>query len=91
MYRIGRMLRTIRLVCSLLRLSTNKNGSPLGSAVAFAIKTKPSGSETGETGFFFPDTASFAAPFLLFRLKRLGYSDCRVTSQDGGLHLFARR
>lgn len=85
------MLRTIRLVCSLLWPSTNKNGSPLGSAVAFAIKIEPSGSGTGELGFFFPDTASFAAPFLLFRLKRLGYSDCRVISEDGGLSLFARR
>lgn len=91
MHRIGRMLRTIGLVCSLLRPTTNKNGSPLGSAVAFAIKTKPSGSGKGEIGFFFPDTPPFAAPFLLFRLKRLGYSDCRVISQDGGLHLFARR
>lgn len=91
MHRTGRMLRTLGLVCSLLRLSTNKNGSPLGSAVAFAIKTEPSGSGTGEIGFFFPDTATFAAPVLLFRLKRLGYSDCRVISRDDGLQLFARR
>ena len=85
------MLRTFRLVCSLLQPPANKNGSPLGSAVAFSIKIEPPGSGTGEIGFFFPDTTSFAAPVLLFRLKRLGYSDCRVISKDDGLHLFARR
>lgn len=32
-----------------------------------------------------------AAPFLLFRMKRSGYSACRVSVVPEGLHLTARR
>ena len=91
MHCIGKILRTIRLVCISLRPAANKNGSPLWTAVAVPIGTEPFTSDTKEIGLFFPDTAPFAAPFLLFRLKRLGYSDCRVLSKADGLYLFARR
>lgn len=38
-----------------------------------------------------PATWPVAAPFILFRLKRTGYSNCRVVVQDGGLLVTARR
>jgi hypothetical protein len=40
---------------------------------------------------FFPNTYALAAPFLLFRMKRRGFSANRVTVQNGGLLLTAIR
>jgi len=40
---------------------------------------------------FFPDTYVLAAPFLLFRMKRRGFSSSRVTLENGGLLLTATR
>jgi len=40
---------------------------------------------------FFPDTYALAAPFLLFRMKRRGFSSSRVTLENGGLLLTATR
>lgn len=40
---------------------------------------------------FFPDTHALAAPFLLFRMKRRGFSSSRVTVENGGLLLTATR
>lgn len=40
---------------------------------------------------FFPKTCFLAAPFLLFRMKRRGFSDSKVTIQNGGLLLTATR
>jgi len=40
---------------------------------------------------FFPNTFMLAAPFLLFRMKRRGFSASRVTVQNGGLLLTALR
>lgn len=91
MHRIGRILRTIGLAYRSLKPGTNKNGSPFWTAVATPVKPEPLTSGTGEFGLFFPDTAPFAAPCLLFHLKRRGYSDCRVISKADGLYLFARR
>ncbi len=45
----------------------------------------------GKLALFFPNCAVAAAPFLLFRLKREGYSDCRATSTGTGLSLDASR
>lgn len=38
-----------------------------------------------------PDVHPVAAFFILRRLKRLGFSDCRVTTSDKGLVVHARR
>jgi hypothetical protein len=38
-----------------------------------------------------PDVHAIAAPFVLGRLKRKGYSNCRVVSQNGGLMVYADR
>lgn len=37
------------------------------------------------------DVHPVAAFFILRRLKHLGFSDCRVTSSDKGLVVYARR
>ena len=44
----------------------------------------------GELALFFPGCPSLAAPFLLFRLKRLGFSRCRADLLSEGLALTAR-
>ncbi len=40
---------------------------------------------------FFPGAHPLAAPFVLFRLKRTGFSSCRIIVKDGGLLLTATR
>ncbi|RQW84396.1 MAG: hypothetical protein EHM79_14005 [Geobacter sp.] len=40
---------------------------------------------------FFASASPLAAPFLLFRLKRWGFSSCRVSVQQRGLLLTATR
>jgi len=50
-----------------------------------------SGSTTDTVRLFFPGTCAIAAPFLLFRMKRRGFSSSRVTVQNGGLLLTATR
>src|SRR6266571_5505500 len=47
--------------------------------------------QQGELGLFFQDCLPLAAPFLLFRLKRTGFSRCRAWSAPGGLALSACR
>ena len=46
---------------------------------------------TGEFDLFVPGAFMPAAPFVLFRLKRWGFSGCRVEVEGGGLRLVARR
>lgn len=45
----------------------------------------------GELHLLFPGCFALAAPFLLFRLKREGFSRCRAYMQNSGLVLMARR
>jgi len=45
----------------------------------------------GEIKLLFPGCLVFAAPALLFRLKRSGFSNCRVILTVGGLLLCATR
>lgn len=45
----------------------------------------------GELCLFFPDCLAIAAPVLLFRLKREGFSRCSVEASDQGLLLRGRR
>ncbi len=84
------ILRAVTLAWLSLRPGSNGNGSPLWTA-AVPVKPELLSSGTGEFGFLFPNPPPFVAPFLLFHLKRRGYSDCRVVSTAEGLYLFARR
>lgn len=45
----------------------------------------------GSLAILFKDALSISAPFLLFRLKRTGFSACRIVRVPGGLVLTARR
>ncbi|AJE04498.1 hypothetical protein [Geobacter pickeringii] len=45
----------------------------------------------GNLSLFFCDAPALAAPFLLFRLKRLGFSRCRAAVHADGIVLTARR
>jgi hypothetical protein len=45
----------------------------------------------GKPALFLPGCMPLAAPFLLFRLKREGYSSCRATASRDGLLIEARR
>jgi hypothetical protein len=45
----------------------------------------------GHLQFKICDCFALAAPFILFRLKRTGFSDCRVTHKNGELTISARR
>ena len=45
----------------------------------------------GTLALFFPGCLAPAAPFLLFHLKRRGFSSCRATTAPGGLLLAATR
>ena len=47
--------------------------------------------DKGKLALFFPDCAALAAPFLLFRLKREGFSACRATAAPDGLLVSAGR
>jgi len=49
------------------------------------------GIPAGSYSVFLPSVYPFAAPFILSRLKRSGYSACRVTVVDGGLRVSASR
>lgn len=45
----------------------------------------------GELRLFFPDSLALAAPFVLFRLKREGFSRCLVQASHRGLYVQGRR
>jgi len=45
----------------------------------------------GDLALFFPDCPVLAAPLLLFRLKRTGFSRCRAVAAHGGIILTAVR
>ena len=47
--------------------------------------------DSGELRVFFPRCLPIAAPFLMFRLKREGFSRCTVRASDRGLYVQGRR
>ena len=46
---------------------------------------------SAELALYLPGVHPLAAPAIMFRLKRTGWSACRVTVTPAGLHLTARR
>jgi hypothetical protein len=59
-----------------------------------SLYNKEGDGSRGTDGFlkkFFPGVFPLAAPFLLYRLKKTGFSGCRVTVTDGGLLVTASR
>jgi hypothetical protein len=47
--------------------------------------------QDGQLRLQIPGCHSLAAPFILFRLKRSGFSACQVIHENGGLTISARR
>lgn len=45
----------------------------------------------GELHVFFPGCLAIGAPFVLYRLKREGFSNCRVQASPQGLRVQGRR
>lgn len=45
----------------------------------------------GELRLFLPGCMAIAAPFVLFRLKREGFSSCIAKASDQGLYVEGRR
>jgi len=64
---------------------------PLEDISLYLAEIRRAVGSDGKLALFFPDCAAPAAPFLLFRLKREGYSDCRVISTGDGLLVDATR
>lgn len=64
---------------------------PLDSIPFYLADPDRAANGRGELALFFPGAPALAAPFLLFRLKRLGFSRCRAEARDGGVTLTARR
>jgi len=64
------------------------NGDEIASAIANMGRFTHS---DGTLALLFRDATAIAAPFLLFRLKRTGFSACRVMRVPEGLLLTARR
>jgi hypothetical protein len=65
--------------------------SPAGGGSLFSADLSRSLGPDGRLSFRIPGCAAAAAPFVLFRLKRSGFSDCRATATKEGLLVEARR
>ncbi len=93
-----RSLRTLHLIC--LCLLPSKGGKAQPSASGEERACEPGEirggmglflDERGELRLFFAEVRAIAAPCLLFRLKREGFSRCSVTVKKRGLLVEARR
>jgi hypothetical protein len=95
---VQRLLRTAQLMLYSLLPSRGGGGAPPTKEEAerctpqqFRLGMERFLDGGGEFRVFFPDTLAAAGPFLLFRLKRRGFSRCSVKAADGGLYLQGRR
>lgn len=92
-----RFFRTIRLISFALFPATGKAGAQLRADGTGNCSPRDIGDigrfvdGRGELRVFFPECLPSAAPFILFRLKRQGYSRCTVEVSSGGLVVAGRR
>lgn len=91
-------LRTIKLIW--YALLPSRGGAARPTAAGEASSCEPEGirggmglflDRQGELRLFIPQCRSIAAPFILFRLKREGFSRCSVQARERGLLIRARR
>jgi hypothetical protein len=77
-----------------------RNGAGSQGGGGGAVRCTPRQFGRGVDGFldsggnfevFLPDCWGLAAPLVLFRLKRQGYSRCSVQATGAGLHVEGRR
>lgn len=90
-----RSVKTHRNSITWAALSENKQSADLTHVSCTGLPLFPNPGCTAGAGgtrrLFFPYCMPIAAPFILFRLKRSGFSGCRVTVTDGGLLVTASR
>ena len=100
----ARLSITLRLILSSLLpagtlhhhpvIPAGSDSSRTMSPEALLICLRNSGGMSGFTegcSFLVPGAFSLAAPFVLFRLKRWGFSGCRVSADQDGLRIEVRR
>lgn len=92
------LLRSVRLAWNALLPSKSGEAVSVGAGVVRECEPEEIRGgmgrfldATGELQLFFPRCRPFAGPFLMFRLKREGFSRCTVKADGGGLLLRARR
>ncbi|HEY6872996.1 MAG TPA: hypothetical protein VI298_09765 [Geobacteraceae bacterium] len=64
---------------------------PLAEIASYLADLGRTVNADGSLKLFFPGCLALAAPALLFRLKREGYSNCRATATTDGLLVDATR
>ena len=94
----AKILCTLQLMLSTLFPAAEKvANAPLADGVFRCSKLQFAGgmvrfmNSNGELRLFFPSALAIAAPFLLFRLKREGFSRCSVEATEQGLFVQGRR
>lgn len=104
---LGKLYITALVIFRSLAPSRPENAPPGGADAAASppgYRPVPSGEipryladlsravgKDGKLALFFPGCRAAAAPFVLFRLKREGYSNCSATATADGLLLKASR
>lgn len=95
---LGRIFRTVRVCWYALLPSAGGGAEPTASGEVRGCEPWQMRGGMGrfldaggELRLFFPDCLSIAAPFILFRLKREGFSRCSVRASDRGLLVQGRR
>lgn len=87
----ARACRTLTVVIHALFPDAGPAGTPEQKYPLFHPDQAFVADQDGTTGFIIRDVLPLAAPFILFRLKRTGFSGCRVIVKDGGLLVTASR
>ena len=94
----GRVIRTLQLMFLALIPAAAPGTAPpeAGGVLSCAPRQICGGMDRlldgkGELRLFFPGCLAIAAPLLLFRLKREGFSRCSVEASDQGLWVRGRR
>ena len=94
----GRLFRTLRLIGYALLPSEGGGADPAGAGAVRRCEPRQIRGgmgrfldSAGELRLFFPDCLALAAPFILFRLKREGFSRCSVEVSERGLLVRGRR
>ncbi|HBA87849.1 MAG TPA: hypothetical protein DCZ75_07605 [Geobacter sp.] len=87
-----RVLRTVQLVCYALLPPTGGSADPAGAGEPRNCEPREIRGgmgrfldSRGELRLFFDGCYATAAPFILFRLKREGFSRCSVRASERGL------
>jgi len=94
----GRIICTLQLICYALLPSAGGGTDPARTGEVRRCEPRQIRGGmgrfldgAGELRLFFPGCLAVAAPFILFRLKREGFSRCTVQASERGLLVQGRR